>query len=220
MPLRSAQLRPAVGTGGRLPRKNLVRRSMVAVGLVVLLGLAKHVISPHESWANSLSALPGGRAVIAGLYIGGMPTDADLQALAGSYDVHGVVNLSGPSVAEQVTAASLHQGYLHLTVVPGDSPSWAQLRTLVGFMRRYTAGGAAVYVHDDVGGARAEVTAEMLLLLRGEPWSAVSRGLADVEQQPQSSDQRLAIQQLNSALDPGHRFSPGNPYAAAQLAPW
>src|SRR5450759_4549045 len=119
------RVRPAIGTGGRLPRKVLIRRSAVALGLIVLLGLAKLLVSHLETGGDSLSA--PSRVVAAGLDIGGAPSDYDLQALAASFRVDGVVNLGTPSVAEQVTAASLHQGYLYLAVAPGGAPTRAQL---------------------------------------------------------------------------------------------
>ena len=48
-------------------------------------------------------------------------------------------------------------------------------------MRRYTAGGDSVYLHDDVGGGRAVTTAAMLLLLRGQSWLAVSAEMTTAE---------------------------------------
>jgi hypothetical protein len=215
-----AQVRPAIGTGGRLPGKVLVRRSAVALGLVLLLGVAKLVVSHLEAGADPLSALPGGRSVAIGLDIGGAPSDYDLQALAASSRVDGVVNLSGPDIAEQVTAASLHQSYLYLAVAPGEAPTWAQLSALAGFMRRHTTGGAAVYLHDDAGGGRAVATAGMLLLLRGAGWPTVSRRMTIAELRSLSEAQLLAISQLTSALDPVGPTPAGNPYAAARRDPW
>ena len=83
--------------------------------------------------------------VAPGLLMGGAPSDADLQDLAADFRVDGVVNLASPSVAEQATAASLHQAYLYLPVAPDAAPTLAQLRHLARFMRRHTAGGASVY---------------------------------------------------------------------------
>lgn len=214
-------MRPALGGGGLLPRKVLVRRSAVGFVLILLLGLAKHVVSSREIGPDPLGGLSGGRSVTIGLAVGGAPTDYDLQVLAESYQVDGVVNLGGASVAEQVTAASLHQAYLRLAVAPEAAPTWVQLKTLVGFMRSHTSHGRSVYMHDDVGGGRAVATADMLLLLRGEAWSAVSQGMTAAEQRSLSDDQLRAIQQLISALShPGLHSSPNNPYAAARVGPW
>jgi hypothetical protein len=215
----TAQIHPAIGEGGRLPRKVLIQRSAVALGLILLLGLAKPLISPRESWADSLSALPGGRSMATGLYIGGVPSDYDLQTLATVSRVDGVANLAEPSVVEQVTATSLHQGYLYLAVPPVKAPTWNQLRALASFMRGHTAGGASVYVHDDVGGGRAVVTSDMLLLLRGEPWSAVSRGMTTTQRKSLSDSQLMAIGQLISALH-SRDSRTDNPYSSARVDPW
>ena len=82
-------------------------------------------------------------------------------------------------MAEQATAASLGQGYLYLPLPQDASPTRAQQQVLARFMRRYTAGGDSVYLHDDVGGGRAVTTAAMLLLLHGQSWPAVVGGADD-----------------------------------------
>lgn len=216
-----AQVRPAIGGGGRLRRKVLVQRSAIAFGLILLLGLTKHVVASREVGPHSLSALPGGRPVAVGLDIGGIPTDYDLQALADSYGVDGVVNLSGASAAEQVATASLHQKYLHLDVASGKAPTWIQLRTLISFMQSYGSRGRTVYLHDDIGGAGAVATADMLLLIRGETWSAISQGMTAPEKRSLNRNQLQAIRYLISALSyPNHDVSPGNPYTAARVHQW
>jgi hypothetical protein len=212
------QIRPAIGVGGRLPRPVLIRRSAVAIGLLVLLVLAKLLVSHLETGPPALTA--PSRVVATGLDIGGAPSDQDLEYLAASLRVDGVVNLGGPSVAEQVTAASVHQSYLSLAVPPGAAPTWGQLRVLAGFMRRRTVDGGSVYLHDDVGGGRAVAAADMLLLLRGEAWPAVSRGMTTAELRSLSNGQLLAINQLISGLDPIGPAPVGTPYAAARLDPW
>jgi protein-tyrosine phosphatase len=123
-------------------------------------------------------------------------------------------------VAEQVTAASLHQAYLYLPVPPGAAPTWAQLRRLAGFARRHTERGAWVYVHDDEGGGRAVTTAAMLLLLRGQTWAAVSAQITPPGFQSLGERQRLALERLRSALRQAGRRPAGNPYAAARIEPW
>jgi hypothetical protein len=218
MPPRPAWVRPAIGAGGRPPRKVLVRRSSVALALILLLGLAKLVASQGIIKVSSTS--PPGRAVAAGLLIGGAPTDFELQQLAAGLRVDGVVNLSAPDVAEQVTAASLHQGYLYLAVRPGTAPTWRQLRVLVSFLRGHTARGGTVYLHDDTGGGRAVTTAAMLLLLRGQAWPSVSAEMTPAELGSLCECQRLAIKRLRSALHPIGHSSAGDPYAAARLDPW
>lgn len=215
-----APVHPAIGGGGRVPRKVLAWRGAVALGLILLLGVAKFVVAANETAPDPLSALPGGGSVTVGLGIGGVPTDSDLQALAESYGVDGVVSLSGPNVAEQVTVASLHLGYLVFAVVPRTALTWVQLRTLADFMRSHTSGGDSVYLHDDAGGGRVVAAADMLLLLRGMAWPAVAQGMTTGERQSLSNGQLRAIKQLISALHPGFHSSPGNPYADARLDPW
>lgn len=213
-------VRPAIGGGGRLPRTVLLRRGGIALVLILLLGLAKYVVASREVAPDSLSALPAGRSVTVGLDIGGTPTDSELQALADSYGVDGVVNLGAPSVAEQATAGSLQQGYLVLPLAEGTAPTWVQLHTLAAFMRSHTKTGGSVYMHNNVGGGRAVVNADMLLLLRGEGWAAVSHGMTSGERRSLSTGQLRAINQLISALRPSHELSPPNPYADAGLDPW
>lgn len=210
--------RPAIGGGGRIPRKVLTYRALAVLGLLVLLGLTKHVVAAREVGSGTLSALPGGHQVTAGLDIGGMPSDFDLQALAESYEVDGVVNLVGPNVAEQVTTASLHQGYLRAPVPPGAAPTLGQLRALANFMRHETNHGGTVYIHDDVGGGRAVVTADMLLLLRGEPWAEVLQNTITEGGKSVSTRQMMALNQLVNALD--GRARAGNLYTGARLDRW
>jgi hypothetical protein len=209
---------PAIGGGGRLPRKALVWQGVTAFALVVLLIIAKQVVTAREVGPDPLTALPGGKTVAAGLSIGGVPADYELQALSASYHVDGVVNLSGPSVAEQVTAASLRLGYLLLDVPPGAAPTLPQLQGLAVFLRAHTMNGALVYLHDDVGGGRAVVTASMLLLLRGSSWATVRHEITAAELGSLSQPQLRAVRQLISAL--GGQPQPGNPYASARVDPW
>ena len=213
--------RPAVGGGGRRTRKALIWQAVVAVALVLVLGIAKQVIAAREVGPDSLSAL-GGQTAAAGLDIGAAPADYQLLALAASYHVDAVVSLGGPSVAEQATAASLHLGYLLLDVPPGAAPTWAQLRTLAGFLRAHDRDGDSVYVHDDIGGGRAVATACMLLLLRGQPWASVQHNITAQALGSLSQRQAQAIRQLLSALlARGHGQSLSrNPYSGARVDPW
>lgn len=215
-----AQPHPAIGGGGRLPRKSLLRRGAAALALILLLGLAKEVVAARETGLVSLNAIPGGRSVTGSLKIGSAPTDMDLQALAATYQVDGVVNLGAPNVAEEATADSLHQSYLPLPVAGGAAPTWGQLQTLLKFMHKHIAAGKTVYVHDDEGGGRVVATSDMLLLLRGDAWSTVSRGMMAEERRWLSNGQLQAINELISALHANHHPLPGNPYAAARLTPW
>jgi hypothetical protein len=211
---------PVVGGGGRLPRQALIWRGAVALAIVLLLVVAKFGVS--HGVIKVRTPVPPARIVVAGLLVGSFPSDADLQQLAADFHVDGVVDLSAPSVAEQAAAASLHQGYLSLPLPDEASPSWPQLHRLAGFMHRYTARGAAVLVHDDVGGGRAVVTAAMLLMLRGQAWPAVSAELAPYELKSLCDCQWRDVARLRSALDPAgpRTHKAGNPYAAARLDPW
>jgi hypothetical protein len=213
-----AGLSPAIGAGGALPGRVRLRRGAVVLTLILLLGLAKVLVSTGIIQVSSLR--PDVQAVAPGLLIGGAPSDADLQDLADGYRVDAVVNLDAPSVAEQVTAASLHQAYLYLPLSAGMSPAWAQLRVLVGFMRRYTARGGWVYLHDDVGGGRAVTTAAMLLLLRGQTWPAASAQMTAAELLSLSDGQWLAVKRLDDALHPAGPRAAGRSGAAIRIDPW
>ena len=214
------QVQPTIGGGGRLPGKVLAWQGVVALVLILLLGVAKHVVAARESGPDQLSALPGGRTVTVGLDIGGAPTDYDLQALAASYQVDGVVNLSGPNVAEQVTTTSLNLGYLRSALASDAAPTLTQLHMLASFMQRYSQGSGSVYLHDDVGGGRAVATVGMLLLLRGETWPKVQQAMTTVELQSLSIGQSRAIKQLISALHSNDQPRRGNPYSGARIDPW
>lgn len=220
MPGFQARVRPAIGGGGRIPRKALIWQGVIALALVLLLGAAKHLVAAREVGSGPLGELAGGRAAAAGLDFGGEPQDFELEALADSYRVDGVVRLQAPSVAEQATAASLHLGYLLVTVAPGAAPTWPQLETLVSFMRAHAGNGDFVYLHDDVGGGRAVATACMLLLLRGSSWEAVQRDMTAPALSTLSPRQRQAVTQLVSALQSHGRSLAGNPYAKARTDPW
>ena len=209
---------PAIGPGGRLPRRPLVRRYAFALSVLLLLGVGKVVIQQKEISVNQVAA--SDHVVASGLVIGPVPTDTDLRELLLGLKVDGVVNLAGPSVAESATVASLHQAYLYLPLTSGTAPTWAQLRNLAGFVRRYRERGAWVYMHDDTGGARAVTTAAMLLLLNGQTWAAMSAQLTPAGLGSLDERQRLALEELSSALHPAGREPPGNPYAAARLDPW
>ena len=212
-PWRPAGLNPAIGAGDALSGRIRLRRGAVVLTLILLLGVAKVLVSSGVIQVSS--PRPEVQAVVPGLFIGGTPSDSDLQNLADDYRVDAVVNLDAPSVAEQVTAASLHQGYLYLPLSAGMSPTTAQLRDLAGFMRKYTARGNWVYLHDDVGGGRAVTTAAMLLLLRGQTWSAMSAEITTAGLDLLSNGQRLAVKQLEDGLHPT-----GWSGVSVQLDPW
>jgi hypothetical protein len=205
---------PAIGPGEPLPRRVRRRRIAAALVLLLLLGVAKLEI-PRA--AEAYSAAGPGRLVVPGLVEGVAPNDADLEQLADSGQIGGVVNLGAPSVAEQVTAAALHLAYLHLPVPRGGAPTWRQLRVLVLFMRIHTTKGDSVYLHDDTGDGRAATAAAMLLMLRGESRYGTVAGVGSTGF---GAAQRLAIRQLGSALRPGHGPLPGNPYSAARRDSW
>jgi hypothetical protein len=213
-----AGLNPAIGAGIALPRRIRLRRGAVVLTLILLLGLAKVLISTGIIQVSS--PRPAVQTVVPGLFIGGTPSDADLQNLADGYQVDAVVNLDAPNVAERATTASLHQAYLYLPLSAGMSPTSAQLRTLASFMRRYTARGGWVYVHDDVGGGRAVTTAAMLLLLRGQTWSAASAEITTADLDSLSDGQRLAVKRLEDALHPAGPHPAGTSGATVRLDPW
>lgn len=219
-PQSSPQWRSAIGGGGRLPRKLLAREALVVVILAILLLAMKHVVAAREVGPDSLAALPGGKTIVAGMDIGGVPGDRDLEALSISYEVDGVVNLTGPSVEEQVTASSLHLGYLQLTLAEGTAPTLAQLRTLTSFMSSHAADGNDVYIHDDDGSDRAVTTAAMLLLLKGMSWPAVQQAVSAAELRSLSRGQSAAINQLISALSAQGKPVHGNPYTGAKVVLW
>jgi hypothetical protein len=213
------RVNPAIGPGRRLSRRILVRRYAFALTVLLLLGLGKVVIQQKEISVNQVA--PSDHVVASGLVIGPAPTDTDLQELHLGLRVDGVVNLAGPSVAEGVTVASLHQAYLYLALPTAAAPTLAQLRDLAGFVRRYRERGAWVYMHDnDTGGARAVTAAAMLLLLNGQTWAAMSAAMRPAGLGSLDEQQRLALEQLSSALHPAGGRPSGNPYAAARLEPW
>ena len=206
---------PAIGPGGALPRRVRRRRVAAAFVLLLLLGVAKLEI-PRA--AEAYSAAGPGRLVVPGLVVGAAPSDVDLEELADTGQIGGVVNLGAPSVAEQVTAAALHLAYLHLVVPRGGAPTWRQLRVLVLFMRIHTTKGDSVYLHDDTGDGRAVTAAAMLLMLRGSTGADAGSGAGAGA--GSGAAQRVAIRQLRSALRPGHGPLPGNPYSAARRDSW
>src|ERR1700727_1474008 len=212
-PWRPAGLNPTIGAGDALPGHIRHRRGAVVFTLILLLGVAKVLVSNGVIQVSS--PRPAVQTIVPGLFVGGTPSDSDLQNLADGYRVDAVVNLDAPSVAEQVTAASLHQGYLYLSLSPGMSPTTAQLRDLAGFMRMYTAKSNWVYLHDAVGGGRAVTTAAMLLLLRGQTWSAMSTEITTAGLDSLSDGQRLAVKQLEDGLHPT-----GWSGVSVQLDPW
>lgn len=210
--------RPAIGASGRLPRRAIVGRSAAALALVLLLAGAKLLVS--HLVVTPVTMGPPDYVIAAGLDIGAAPGDAAMQEMATYFHVVAIINLDSPNVAEQATAASLHQTYLYLPVAPDMAPSLAQLRIMAGFMRTNTARGGSVFVHDDVGGGRAVTTAAMLLLVRGETWPRVTAQLTKTDLQALSADQLVAINQLSSALRRPGSQSPANPYAAARIDRW
>jgi hypothetical protein len=212
---------PAIGADGRLPRRILIRRYALALVLILALGLGKILIANKA--ISTISLIPPDRVVTSGLLIGAAPADTDLEDFAADFSVDAVVNVGSPSVAEQVTTASLHQAYLYLAMPVGAAPTRTQLRPLAGFMRRYTKRGSWVYLHDDTGGPQAVTTVAMLLLLRGQTWAAVVNQITPAGLRSLDARQQLAVNQLISALHqagPKAPKSSGNPYAEARLEPW
>jgi len=212
---------PAIGAGGRLPLRILILRYALALALILLLVLGRTFIAHRV--ISSASLTPPDRVVTSGLLIGTAPADTDLEEFAAGFSVDAVVNVGSPSVVEQVTTASLHEAYQYLAVPPGTAPTWAQLRPLAGFMRRYSERGNWVYLHDGTAGPRAVTTVAMLLLLRGQTWAAVVTQITPAGLGSLDARQLLALEQLTSALHQAGskaRKPVGNPYAGARLEPW
>ena len=101
-PWRPAGLNPAIGAGDALPGHIRLRRGAVVLTLILLLGVAKVLVSNGVIQVSS--PRPAVQTIVPGLFVGGTPSDSDLQNLADGYRVDAVVNLDAPSVAEQVTA--------------------------------------------------------------------------------------------------------------------
>jgi hypothetical protein len=154
------------------------------------------------------------------LDIGGIPTDDQLEGLAGSYGVDGVINLSAPSVGEQATCAYLKVSYIHAVVATGTAPTLAQLHTLASFMRSHTSGGAYVFLHDEGGGGVAVATASMLLLMKGESWPVVQQDLNSGEIASLTAAQMQAITELTSGLEAQGKSLHGNPYSGVKTDSW
>ena len=215
-----APARPAIGGGGRQPRKVLRWQAAIALLLIIVLLGLKHFVASRAVGVNALAALPAGNQVAAGLDIGGIPTDDQLEGLASSYGVNGIVNLTAPSVGEQATCAYLKLPYMHALVATGTAPSLAQLRTLASFMRSHTSGDAHVFLHDAGGGGVAVTTAGMLLLMKGDSWPLVQQELSSGEIASLSDAQRQAITELTSALQAQGQPIRGNPYSGVETGSW
>lgn len=209
---------PAVGPGGRLPRRVLLRRAALALVLAALLVIAKLVVSRLEA-RDYAKGWPG-HVLGHGLIVGRPPTDYELKSLAGTLRVAGVINLGTPIAAEEQTALGLDQGYEFLAMKPDGSPTWDQLRAMAGFVRKYTTGGSAVYVNDNEGGGPSAAAAAMLLLLRGQSWPSISARMTHDELRSMCACQLRAIRQLGSALSHPGRVPAGGAYAAARKVPW
>lgn len=215
-----APARPAIGGGGRQPRKVLRWQAAIGLLLIILMLGLKHYVASRETGTNPLAALSGGNQIAAGLDIGGIPTDDQLEGLAGSYGVDGVINLSAPSVGEQVTCAYLKVSYTHAMVASGTAPTLAQLHTLASFMRSHTSGGAYVFLHDEGGGGVAVATASMLLIMKGEAWPVVQQNLDSGEIASLTPAQMQAITELTSALEAQGKSIHGNPYSGVRTDSW
>lgn len=213
----SAQAGPAIGPGGRLPRRVLLRRGAVALALVLSLALAKQAVSWQAARAYAETA--PGQVIAAGLIVGAPPTDYDLADLSSSLRVDGVVDVGPPSIAEQVTARSLHLAYLHVAVAPRRSPTRSELNVLDRFIRENTSDHKEVYMHDDGTWALVTTTAAMLLMLRGQSWASVSARMTPAELRSLCVCQRRAIARLGSALErlASHRDAGG--HASARRRP-
>jgi hypothetical protein len=208
---------PAIGPATLLPRKTLWLRILIVLGLAVLLLLAKSFVSAKARSQVSIASLPNGHEMTQNLDVGATLSDLNLQILSNYYGMKSEVDLGNPNVADQVTAGSLHMGYLYLNVTPTAPLSMSQLSSLARFASQYAVGSSIMYIHDDVGGGRVLAAADMLLLLRGDPWPTVSATTTMAEL---SAAQLKAINQLRSALSHPGQVMIGNPYSGARLVQW
>jgi hypothetical protein len=189
----------------------LLWRGAAALILVCLLALAKLGVSRLAARAD-VERQPG-QAIAAGMILGGPPADFVLAELVSAVRVDGVIDLGTPSVAEQVTAASLHLAYLYLAM-PGDgSPTRSQLRVLAGFVHAHTVKGYKVYMNDDGSGGLMLTTAAMLLMTQGQSWPSISARMTPAQLHSICSCQLRAIHQLSVAVaaSAGHPLAGGRP---------
>ncbi len=209
---------PGLGPGSWLPRPSLFRRFGVGVLIVLALGGAKVAVK-HVEVQDPLGNLPDATEMAPGLLRGGSPDDRDQQVLASNLNVDGIINVGGPSVAEQATADFLGEAYVHENVAAGQAPSTTQLRAMADFLRRYTRGGKVVYLHDGSDGGRAVVTAGMLLLVRGWSWSAMTKTMAAGDWAQLDASQIAALREVEAVLSA--RYPPDdNRYLALRSIPW
>jgi hypothetical protein len=90
---------------------------------------------------------------------------------------------------------------------------------MADFLRRYTRGAKVVYLHDSSDGDRVIVTAEMLLLVRGWSWSAMTKTMAAGDWAQLDASQLTALRDVDAALHAKHLL-PDNPYSALRPIPW
>ena len=186
-----------------MTRPSLFRRFGAGVLIVLALGGAKVAVG-HAEVKDPLGNLPDATEVAPGLLRGGSPDDMGLQALAGMLNVDGVINVGGPSVAEHAAAEFLGEAYVHENVKAGQAPSTTQLQAMADFLRRYTRGAKMVYLHDGSDGGRAVVTADMLLLVRGWSWSAMTKTMAAGDWAHLDASQVAALRDVEAALTAEH----------------
>jgi len=210
---------PAIGNLGRLPTRARLVRLAVALGFAVALLAGRFLLNVGAG--TPLPPLPGAAQVTPHLLRGGQPADLDLELLAEQYRVRAVVNINRPNVEERAVTAAQHQAYLEIPIAAAAAPTWPQLATIAGFMRRYTRHGQVVYLHDNSGGGPVVATTEMLFLLRGEPLRQVLRSTRR-EQPSLSGQQVLDVFDLAAALTSGPRpaVSNRNPYNGAHFVSW
>jgi hypothetical protein len=173
----------------------------------------------HAEVKDPLGNLPDAAEVVPGLLRGGSPDDTGLQALSSMLNVDGVINVGGPSVAEQAAANFLGEAYVHENVTAGQAPSTTQLKAMTEFLRRYTRDGKVVYLHDGSDGGRAVVTADMLLLVRGWSWSAMTKTMATGDWAQLNASQVTALRDVEAVLTGKHPRA-HNRYAHLRTVPW
>jgi hypothetical protein len=196
---------PAVGSGGRLPRRErLVRLGVLGLAALLAAGLLASKQLLAASPAAGLPAVPNPVWVVPGTLLrGGQPVDVDFVNLRDLYRVAAVVNLRATSTLERSVVRGFGLDYLSVPVTPGQAPTDRQLEAIVAFVRLHAAAGRIVYLHDDTGLDRAPAVAVMLLQLRGlDPVRAARVAAAGPGGRPALSGvQVAAVNALARALD-------------------
>jgi hypothetical protein len=108
------------------------------------------------------------------------PQDIDFANLRDQFGIRGVVNLRRVESLEPNVVKSFGIAYLHVQIAPNMVPTPAQLAKIVAFLRRETAAGHAVLVHDENGRNPVTLVTALLGVLGGiSSEAAVKRATVD-----------------------------------------